>query len=71
MALHAVLHGGEDYELLFAASPTARIPRSIAGVPITRIGTLHRLRANKPRITLTHPTEAPAELKPAGWQHFS
>ncbi len=27
--------------------------------------------ANKPRITLIHPTKAPTELKPAGWQHFS
>jgi thiamine-monophosphate kinase len=70
-ALHAALHGGEDYELLFAASPHTRIPRSIAGVSITRIGTLARQNQNKPRITLTHPTKAPTELKPAGWQHFS
>ena len=69
-ALHTALHGGEDYELLFTASPTTRIPRKIAEVPITRIGTLHALRAGKPRITLTHPTKAPAELKPGGWQHF-
>jgi thiamine-monophosphate kinase len=70
-ALHAALHGGEDYELLFAASPAARFPRSIAGVPVTRIGTLLPYRANKPRITLTHPNKSPSELKPAGWQHFS
>ncbi len=70
-ALHAALHGGEDYELLFTASPTTRIPRSIAEVPITRIGTLHRTHANKPRITLIRPAKAPTELKPGGWQHFS
>jgi thiamine-monophosphate kinase len=70
-ALHAALNRGEDYELLFTAPPTARIPSNITGTPITRIGTLLPYRANKPRITLTHPTEAPTELKPAGWQHFS
>lgn len=70
-ALHAALHGGEDYELLFTASPTTRIPGSIAGVPITRIGTLHPTRKGKPRITLTPATRPPAELKAAGWQHFT
>jgi thiamine-monophosphate kinase len=70
-ALHAALHGGEDYELLFTASPTTRILGSIAGVPITRIGTLHPTRKGKPRITLTRPTRTPAELKPSGWQHFA
>jgi thiamine-monophosphate kinase len=70
-ALHAALNGGEDYELIFAASPTTRIPRRIAGVHITRIGTLLPRRPNKPLITMTHPAKAPIELKPAGWQHFS
>ncbi len=32
------IHGGEDYELLFTASPSVRMPRSIAGVPVTCIG---------------------------------
>ena len=70
-ALHAALHGGEDYELLFAAPPKARIARSITGVPITRIGTLSSRQKNKPLITLTHPDKPPADLKPAGWEHFS
>jgi thiamine-monophosphate kinase len=70
-ALHTALHGGEDYELLFAAPPATHVPRQIAGVPITRIGTLHPLRAKKPRILLTHPSGSPTELKAAGWQHFS
>lgn len=70
-ALHAALHGGEDYELLFAAPAAMRIPRQIAGVPITRVGTLHRVRPGKPLITLHHPDEGSSELKPAGWQHFS
>ena len=37
-ALHAALHGGEDYELLFTAPSSARMPTSLAGVPLTRIG---------------------------------
>ena len=32
------LHGGEEYELLFAARPDRRIPKQIAGVAITQIG---------------------------------
>jgi len=36
--LAQALHGGEDYELIFTAPANARIPKSIAGVPITQIG---------------------------------
>ena len=32
------LHGGEEYELLFTARSNRRIPKEIAGVPVTRIG---------------------------------
>lgn len=70
-ALHAAVHGGEDYELLFAAPTAMRIPRKIADVPITRIGTLHPPRAGKPLITLHHGADISSELKPAGWQHFA
>src|SRR5665213_1348370 len=44
-ALNAALHGGEDYELLFAAPASVRIPRQLAGVPITRIGRFIRKQA--------------------------
>jgi len=69
-ALNAALHGGEDYELLFTASPTTRLPARIAGIPITRIGTLHPVRTGKPLITIHHPDTDSSELKPSGWQHF-
>jgi thiamine-monophosphate kinase len=36
------LHGGEDYELLFAASPRTRVPPAFHGLPLTRIGTMRR-----------------------------
>lgn len=70
-ALKAALHGGEDYELLFAAPASARVPRRIAGVPITRIGSLHRVRTGRPLITLNQSSANATELKPAGWRHFS
>src|SRR5208283_1894907 len=37
-ALTLALHGGDEYELLFTAAPDRRVPKQIAGVPITRIG---------------------------------
>jgi thiamine-monophosphate kinase len=68
--LAQALHGGEDYELLFAARPDARVPRAIAGVPVTRIGTVMRRRAGRPMVTLM--TARGAEpLEAQGWEHFS
>lgn len=70
-ALHAALNGGEDYELLFSAPATTRVPSRIANVSITRIGELHPLSSRKPLITLRHPDGKVMEVKPAGWEHFS
>jgi thiamine-monophosphate kinase len=70
-ATHAqALHGGEDYELLFAAPPEARVPRELAGVPITRIGRVLRRHRNRPEVTLLDSGGARA-LAPRGWEHFS
>ena len=64
------LHGGEDYELLFTASESIRLPRSIAGVPITRIGTIQKPRRTRPAVTLL--AEGKTEpITPHGWQHFA
>ena len=54
------LHGGEDYELLFSC--VGRVPKRIAGVEVTRVGTVVagagvRFRGE--------------ELVAAGWEHFS
>jgi thiamine-monophosphate kinase len=70
-ALHAALHGGEDYELLFAAPSSFRMPTSLAGVPLTRIGTLKARRTSHPLMTLLAPDGSHTELKPGGWEHFS
>jgi thiamine-monophosphate kinase len=70
-ALEAALHGGEDYELLFTTPASVPMPLSLAGVPITRIGSLTRRRSGRPMMTLVARDGSRAELKPAGWEHFS
>jgi thiamine-monophosphate kinase len=64
------LHGGEDYELLFTAQASARIPRAIAGVPVTRIGRIFKPRKNRPPIILRS-SQGNYPLEPSGWEHFS
>jgi thiamine-monophosphate kinase len=68
--LKQALHGGEDYELLFTAPPSARIPRRIAGIAITHIGRIVRARAGISQITLITDRESKL-IRPHGWQHFS
>ncbi|MGC9198957.1 MAG: thiamine-phosphate kinase, partial [Acidobacteriaceae bacterium] len=67
--INALLHGGEDYELLFTAAPSSKIPRSIAGVPITRIGRIVPTQKNRPQITLCTVDDR-FELQPHGWEHL-
>jgi thiamine-monophosphate kinase len=68
--LAMALHGGEDYELLFTASASAKLPRTIAGVRITAIGRVLPVNSRKPKVSLM--TEKGAEpLEPHGWEHFS
>ena len=68
--LAQALHGGEDYELLFTAPASARLPRQIAGVPITQIGRIVKSRPGQPSVTLLTP-QGPQPLMPSGWEHFS
>ncbi len=60
------LHGGDEYELLFTASPNRQIPKQVAGVPITRVGEIITGKQMKLATAdgKTHP------LKPEGWEHF-
>lgn len=68
--LRMALDGGEDYELLFTAPESARVPKQIAGVPLTEIGSILRQRRGQPRVALQ--TEQGLELlEPHGWEHFS
>ncbi|MBA3912652.1 MAG: thiamine-phosphate kinase [Acidobacteriales bacterium] len=64
--LHHVLHGGDEYELLFTVRPGRRVPRSIAGVPVTEIGSIV---AGK-RILLVAGDGSRRELRAQGWEHF-
>jgi thiamine-monophosphate kinase len=62
--LQFALHGGEDYELLFTARPSARVPRKLAGVPITKIGVITTDRA-----ILLRSGGVETALQAGGWEH--
>lgn len=70
-ALNSALHGGEDYELLFAAPASTRMPRQLAGIPITRIGSFTRKQPKQPLLTLIRPDGTRTPLQSQGWEHFS
>ena len=63
------LDGGEGFELLCAVRPqhVTRLPRELAGVPITRIGEVRSQRSGLKIVTdgRTRP------LRPAGFTHFA
>jgi len=58
------LHGGEDYELLFASAK--KIPAKVAGVPATRIGRITRKRG----MVLILQNGQRQRLAARGWEHF-
>jgi thiamine-monophosphate kinase len=60
------LHGGEDYELLFAAPAGKRVPPQIVGVALTCIGRITRRR----KIILRNAKGVGYELVARGWEHF-
>jgi thiamine-monophosphate kinase len=57
------LHGGEDYELLFAVPPSTPVPTHYRRVPLTRIGILRKGRAGTVLLD-------GAPLEPLGYDHF-
>ncbi len=73
-ALQFALHGGEDYELLFTASPKTHVPHSIAGVPITCIGEMRADKSRTPRLLLQETFDGQKRVRPlppGGWEHFT
>jgi thiamine-monophosphate kinase len=66
-AIKLALNGGEDYELLFAAAPATRIPHSLTGVRVSRIGRVVCGNA----VTLEDPGGRRRRLQSGGWEHFA
>jgi thiamine-monophosphate kinase len=65
--LNDALHGGEDYELLFTAKKSTRVPVEIAGVPVTEIGWI----TAKQNLLITDCVRKPQKLEIRGWEHFT
>ncbi len=68
-SVHHALTDGEDFELLFAVSPrdAARVPRSLIGCPVTRIGrAVHR----GVHVELEYANGEIDRLAPTGFRHF-
>jgi thiamine-monophosphate kinase len=62
-SLAQALHGGEDYELLFTAPATARVPKRYQGLPLTCIGTITEGEAGEVRLL-------GEKLAPLGYDHL-
>ena len=69
-AMELALHGGEDYELLFTAPAAAKIPRTVAGVDLHRIGKMQPRRSRRPRMVLRDGDGRLTAIEPGGWEHF-
>lgn len=65
--LRQALDGGEDYELLFTAPASVKVPKRIAGVAVTAIGKATRAKAG---VMLQRTDGRREPLQPGGWEHF-
>lgn len=69
--LPALLTGGDDYELLFAAAPEAagavQAAAARAGTPVARIG---RMVAGPPAVVVRDAAGAALDIARGGWSHF-
>ena len=70
LQLECLLHGGDDYELLFSAAPTqhdvVRAAARDAGVPVTRIG---RIEPGS-QLAVHDGAGRPLQVRPGGFDHF-
>jgi thiamine-monophosphate kinase len=70
-AARHLLHGGEDYELLFTAPQRVAMPKTLGGVPLTRIGTILRSARSRPQVVTIAANGKRTPLAPGGWEHFA
>jgi thiamine-monophosphate kinase len=66
--LQFALHGGDDYELLFAVPPpkVSRLPKVFQGVRLTAIGKFTRER----QLLVLNENGTATQLMPRGWDPF-
>ncbi len=62
--IEQALNGGEDYELLFTVMAGVKVPKQIAGVTVTRVGTV--VGGEGPLVAIL----GGEELEPGGWEHL-
>lgn len=67
--LEDAVSGGEDYELLFTARPSAAIPARLAGAPVRAIGRMKKAGRSS-RVLLIGADGRRAALPAGGWEHF-
>jgi thiamine-monophosphate kinase len=67
--LEQALHGGEDYELLFTASPKAVVPSQLGGVSVHRIGRMKK-PGRGPLMEIVRQGGKRTALAAGGWEHF-
>jgi thiamine-monophosphate kinase len=62
------LHGGDDYELLFTASPkqARQLSRHFQGLPITAVGVITKRK----EVVLLKADASVVALRPSGWDPF-
>ena len=67
--LMLALHGGEDFELLFAVKPelVPKLPKRVDGVSLTRIGEIKEAGAG---VQISEGSRT-WKLEPGGWEHFT
>ena len=69
-ALSAVLHGGEDYELLFTCRPRTVMPARLGAVTLTEIGRIVEPGRRGCSVMLVDASGRRSPLKPEGWEHL-
>ena len=65
-SLDFALHGGEDYELLFTAPASKKVPLEIAGIQVTEIGRITREK----KLLIATGDGKTRRLEIKGWEHF-